>query len=61
MSEMEKNRLADDEMEKISGGMLMDAYGTPDYDPVFRYEVINNNNGQILGKFRYPDDAEPQL
>ncbi|MBR5375790.1 MAG: hypothetical protein IK139_00760 [Lachnospiraceae bacterium] len=58
MSEMEKNIISDDEVEEATGGMLLDTRGTEFYDPDFPYAAVNNNTGQIMGKFVTPQAAE---
>ena len=58
MSEMEKNRLSDEELDNISGGMLLDTINTPVYDPQFRYTAVNNDTGKIMARFVTPQDAE---
>ena len=50
--------ISNEEMETVNGGMILDSKGTPDYDPLFPYEVIENNTGKILGKFPTPQAAD---
>ncbi len=48
---IEKNKISDEVLNDVAGGMILNSLDTPDYDPAFPWEVIDNNNGQILGKF----------
>lgn len=48
----ENHKINDEELKDVTGAMIMDTFGTPDYDPTKpRYAVINNNNGQIMDRF----------
>ena len=49
------NKMSENEFEKISGGMVVNAKGLPEYDPNFPWEVVENNTGKVLGKF--PDQG----
>lgn len=48
---IDKNRITDEELDEVSGGMIFFSQGSPDYDPYLPWEVINNDNGQVLAKF----------
>ena len=54
MSDLE--RLDEEQVDEVAGGMVYNAAGTPEADPKRPWEVIHNNNGQILG--RYASQAE---
>lgn len=49
--------LTDDELKDISGGMVCYAQGLPEYDPNYPWEVVDNNNCRVLGKFATRDGA----
>lgn len=57
MADMEK--LMDDDLNDVSGGMVVNAQGLPEYDPAFPWEVVQNDNCRVLGKF--PDQASACL
>ena len=52
-----ENRLNDDELKNINGGMIVYAQGLPEFDPFFPWEVVENNNCRVLGKFASKDEA----
>ena len=58
MSDMEKNKIMDEELDSISGGMLLDTHNTPIYDAEFPYAAVNNNTGVVMARFKTPQDAE---
>ena len=51
------NKISDSELENISGGMVVYAEGLPEYDPFYPWEVVENNNCRVLGKFQTRDEA----
>lgn len=51
------SRVRDDEMNKVNGGMVVNAKGLPEYDPSCPWEVVENNTGKLLGKFPTQDGA----
>ncbi len=51
------NKLNDNELENVSGGMIVYAEGLPEFDPAFPWEVVENNNCRCLGKFPDRDSA----
>ncbi|MBO4374823.1 MAG: hypothetical protein J5829_06925 [Lachnospiraceae bacterium] len=55
----ENGKINDEELEQAAGGMIFNAANTPedDFDPRFPWEVIDNNNGKVLGKFATYDQA----
>ncbi len=53
----DEKRLNDEELEGISGGMIFNATGRPEADPFRPWEVINNDNGEILGRFSTQGEA----
>ncbi len=49
---IEDKKISEQEMGQISGGMVVEADARlPEYDPAFPYEVVENNNCRVLGKF----------
>ena len=55
MQDIEK--INEQELENVAGGMVYNAAGTPEADPERPWEVIHNNNGQILGRYRTQEEA----
>ena len=53
----ENKKISDNELENVAGGMVYNATGTPEADPLKPWEVIHNNNGQILGRYATQDEA----
>ena len=53
----DEKKLTDEELDGISGGMIFNATGRPEADPFNPWEIINNNNGEILGRFPNRDAA----
>ena len=53
----EMMNITDEELENISGGMVVNAKGLPEYDPDCPWEVVENNTGKLLGKFPTQDEA----
>ena len=53
----EFNRISDDDLNNVNGGMVVYAEGLPEYDPLFPWEVVENNNCRALGKFPTKEDA----
>ena len=49
--------LTDEEIRNLSGGVIVNAAGTPEADPYNTWELIDNYNGSILGRFRSKEDA----
>ena len=47
----ETERINDNELDNISGGMVVYAQGLPEFDPACPWEVVENNTGRVLGKF----------
>ena len=52
-----KNLIPEDELKNVDGGMIVYAEGLPEFDPVCPWEVVENNNCRLLGKFTNKDDA----
>ncbi len=53
----EKNLIPEEDLNDVSGGMIVYAQGLPEFDPVCPWEVVENNNCRVLGKFTLKDDA----
>ena len=49
MSDFEK--ISEGDLENISGGMVVYAQGLPEFDSFAPWEVVENNNCRVLGKF----------
>ena len=52
----ENERIDENDLKNISGGMVVYADGLPEFDPSCPWEVVENNSGRLLGKF--PDQAD---
>ncbi|MBR2275902.1 MAG: hypothetical protein IJ873_07580 [Lachnospiraceae bacterium] len=53
-----KNRISDVSLDNVSGGMVFNnTSGIDGADPDFPWEVLDNNNCRILGKFPSRDIA----
>ena len=52
-----KKTLTLEEMEKVSGGLIVFSQGLPESDPDCPWEVVENNTGKLLGMFPTQDDA----
>ena len=44
-------KINDDALEKVNGGMVVYAEGLPEFDPTCPWEVVQNDNCRVLGKF----------
>ncbi len=53
----ENKKIPDQELEKVNGGMIFDATGRPEADPFNPWEVLNNDNCEILARFPTRDAA----
>lgn len=45
------------DLENVDGGMIVYAQGLPEFDPTCPWEVVENNNCRLLGKFQQKDEA----
>ena len=57
MEDKEMSKIAQEELNSVNGGMIVFAQGLPEFDPTCPYEVVENNNCRLLGKFTNHDDA----
>ncbi|MBO5622332.1 MAG: hypothetical protein J5959_11970 [Butyrivibrio sp.] len=59
MSEMEKNinKLNDDELDGVAGGVIFNASGIIGADKDNPWEVLDDRNGNTLGRFKSRDEA----
>ncbi len=59
MSENTKKKLKAEELEGIAGGMIYhnEDLSDPLRDPNRTWEVINNNNGKVMGQFMTQGEA----
>ena len=57
MSELKNNMLSDNELENVSGGLLFYAGDIDGSDPNRPWEVLDNNNGNVIRAFGNRDDA----
>ena len=53
----DKNKINYDELDNVTGGMIVYGQGLPEFDPFFPWEVVENNNCRVLGKFQSKDEA----
>lgn len=52
------NKLNDDQLNEVTGGMVLDATGWQgECDPTRPWEVIHNNTGECLSRWRTRDEA----
>jgi len=51
-------KLNDEELEQVSGGMILYAGGLPECDPYRPWEVIHNNTGEVLSRWSTQQEAE---
>ena len=51
------SQIREEELDNISGGMVVYADGLPEFDPANPWEVVENNNCRCLGKFPTRDAA----
>lgn len=51
------NKLSDEELNMVNGGMIVYAQGLDEFDPTCPYEVVENNTGKLLGKLPNHDLA----
>lgn len=49
--------LDNDDLEKVTGGMILNAAGLPECDPSRPWEVIHNNTGEVLSRWSTQDEA----
>ncbi|MCR4739429.1 MAG: hypothetical protein K5886_04110 [Lachnospiraceae bacterium] len=54
MSDMKK--INDDNLDQVNGGMLFDSFGY-EGDPNLRWEVLNNDNCEVIARFSTKDAA----
>ena len=52
----ENEKINENELDNVTGGMVVLGEGLPEYDPTCPWEVVENNTGKLLGKF--PTQAE---
>ena len=45
------NKISDEALENVNGGMIVYAEGLPEYDPFFFFFFVENNNCRVFGKF----------
>ena len=56
--ETEMSRLSDNDLEGVSGGVLFNASKISGSDPGKPWEVLDNNNGNVLNRFTNRAEAE---
>ena len=44
-------KILENDLENVSGGMVVYAQGLPEFDPNCPWEVVQNDNCRVLGKF----------
>ncbi len=53
----DQNKIKDEELEQVNGGMIFNATGLPEADPFNPWEVLDNDNCAILARFPTRDAA----
>ena len=56
-NKMDAVELADDDLEQVSGGMILNATGLPECEPGRPWEVIHNNTGEVLSRWSTQNEA----
>ena len=54
----EKYILSESELENVAGGLIFDASNIFGADPTHPWEVLDNHNGNVLGRFTNITDAQ---
>ncbi len=55
---MDNNKKIDEnELQNTNGGLVVNAYGLPEYNPACPWEIIENGSGRVLGMFTTQDEA----
>lgn len=49
--------LTDDDLDQVTGGLVLDATGMPECVPGKPWEVIHNNTGEVLSRWGTRDEA----
>lgn len=62
MSKEEEKRvdsmeLGEGDLEQVTGGMILNATGLPECDAARPWEVIHNNTGEVLSRWRTQEEA----
>lgn len=57
MKDIEKNRLADDEMDNVGGGLIFNASNIIGSDPCNPFEVLDDRTGDVLARANTYDQA----
>ncbi len=52
-----RENVNEEELNVVAGGMVVDAYGLPEYNPSCPWEVVDNNTGALLGMFPVESEA----
>ena len=47
----------ENDLDNVNGGMIVYAQGLPEFDATCPWEVVENNNCRVLGKFPTKDGA----
>ncbi|MCR5222864.1 MAG: hypothetical protein K6D90_08375 [Lachnospiraceae bacterium] len=60
MAELNEKKMAltDEELEGVAGGLIFDASNIYGADPTHPWEVLDNHNGNVLGRFTNITDAQ---
>ena len=51
------NKMNDNELNDVNGGLVVYAQGLPEFNPACPWEVIENGSGNVLGMFTSRDEA----
>lgn len=57
MKEMDKNKLTDEEMDKVGGGLIFNAKNIIGSDPNNPFEVLDDRTGDVLARASTYDQA----
>ena len=57
MDNMKNNKLTEDELENVAGGLIFNAANVPGYDQYNNWQVIDNNTGAIIKCFHTKGEA----
>ena len=49
--------LSDDTLEQVAGGVIFDASGISGSDAYYNWEVLDNNNGNVINRYHTKEEA----
>ena len=56
-NKVESVELEENDLEQVTGGMILNATGLPECDAARPWEVIHNNTGEVLSRWSTRDEA----